>query len=419
MAGTPVLSKIEKEYCWDIHAICDAAGILDSIVLLGKDIKSQAKSTDLHNIINNIPHFIFWKNRDSVFLGCNDAFAKSAGYASADEVIGKTDYDLPYTKEESDAYRMDDKEVMDNNRAKLNIEEPQTLQDGMTMTLLTNKVPLQDKAGNAFGVLGAYSDITEVKRQEEALAQIKSRVEGMTLVTASIAHEMRTPLAAIRGLVDGASTYFPTLIEAYQLARAHALNVPAIQEESVEMLTDSLQHIDRLVKQANMVIDMLLMNITAGGLKQVDLTTLSIKTSLKNALDIYPFSGDRRVVIQNNIEDDFLFMGHESLFTHVIFNLLKNALYFISKSRKGEILIWTETHDEHELHFKDTSMGIRSEDLPHIFDQFYTKNTRHGAGIGLAFCRSAITLQKGSISCRSEYGAYTEFIMRIPIVGHK
>ncbi len=65
------------------------------------------------NIIQNIPHYIFWKDRESRFLGCNENFAKAAGLKNRADIIGKTDYDLPWKKSQSDAYRKDDEEVID------------------------------------------------------------------------------------------------------------------------------------------------------------------------------------------------------------------------------------------------------------------------------------------------------------------
>ena len=61
------------------------------------------------SLIDYLPnHYIFWKDKNSVFLGCNKAFALEANLSSPAEIIGKTDYDLPWSKEESDAYQADD-----------------------------------------------------------------------------------------------------------------------------------------------------------------------------------------------------------------------------------------------------------------------------------------------------------------------
>ncbi len=81
-------------------------------------------------LLFRLPSYVFWKNAECVYLGCNHAFAQSIGLLDPKDIIGKTDYDLPWTKEESDTYRADDHAVMRNNKAKINIEETQTTQDG-------------------------------------------------------------------------------------------------------------------------------------------------------------------------------------------------------------------------------------------------------------------------------------------------
>lgn len=101
---------------------------------------------------------------------------------------------------------------------------------------------------------------------------------------------------------------------------------------------------------------------------------------------------------------------------NVLFNLLKNALYFIQDARKGDITIWTESSESfNKLHFRDTGKGISSATLPYIFESFFTQ-TRHGTGIGLAFCRMVIKEMGGEVRCLSELGKYTHFIVELPIV---
>lgn len=83
------------------------------------------------NVINNVPHFIFWKNTDSIFLGCNTAFAKAAGFQSPDDVIGKTDHEMPWCHN-ADHYLEDDKRIMELVDSKLDYEEEQRQADGGT-----------------------------------------------------------------------------------------------------------------------------------------------------------------------------------------------------------------------------------------------------------------------------------------------
>ena len=125
--------------------------------------KSQAI---IANILDTVPQSVFWKDRASVYLGCNLVFARAAGLEHPDQIIGKTDFDLPWPREEAEAYRADDHEVMENNRPKFHILEPLKQADGTRLLIETTKLPLVDDAGAVYGVLGVFEDITEHKRAE-------------------------------------------------------------------------------------------------------------------------------------------------------------------------------------------------------------------------------------------------------------
>jgi len=77
----------------------------------------------LKTIIDTAPVRIFWKDRNSRYLGCNPIFARDAGVASLQEIIGKTDYELSWTEEQADHYRADDRQVIDSGVPKLYYEE--------------------------------------------------------------------------------------------------------------------------------------------------------------------------------------------------------------------------------------------------------------------------------------------------------
>ncbi|WP_246014577.1 ATP-binding protein [Geomonas oryzae] len=133
----------------------------------------------LAQIINTIPQFVFWKDRDSIYQGCNIVFAKAAGLDDPELIAGKRDYDLPWMREESDAYRNDDRTVMDSNRPKYHIIEQQLQASGRRLWVDTTKVPLCDDTGTVTGILGVYDNITERKMIEEARDRALAMLESL------------------------------------------------------------------------------------------------------------------------------------------------------------------------------------------------------------------------------------------------
>lgn len=135
------------------------------------DEKINASNKLLQTIINNVPVRIFWKGRDLRYLGANTLFAKDAGYTDGNELIGKSDLDMVW-REEAEAYRSDDADVMDSGIPKLEYDEPQTTPSGKKIWLRTSKVPLRDIDDNVIGMLGIYYDITDRKKEEDEMHRL-------------------------------------------------------------------------------------------------------------------------------------------------------------------------------------------------------------------------------------------------------
>lgn len=149
-------------------------------------------------LLEHLPVSVFWKDRKGVYLGCNSCFARSVGLSSPQEVIGKTDYDLPIKKEDSDDYCRGDKQVTQSRQPKLNIEEEQTLLNGQKNFLLTSKIPVFNKHHDVIGVLGVYSNITDLKNAKQLEATNAAKSEFI----ANMSHDLRTPITGMLGLVQ-------------------------------------------------------------------------------------------------------------------------------------------------------------------------------------------------------------------------
>ncbi len=131
----------------------------------------------LSNLMDNIPFFVFWKDRSAVYLGCNRAFAEVSGVGHPENVRGKTDHELAWREEEANFYRHLDFEVMQNGEPALNVEETQLQAGDKETVILSSRVPLRDGNGDVAGVLGIYADITEQKEKEKRLRLFKDLMD--------------------------------------------------------------------------------------------------------------------------------------------------------------------------------------------------------------------------------------------------
>ena len=115
-------------------------------------------------------------------------------------------------------------------------------------------------------------------------------------------------------------------------------------------------------------------------------------------------------MVRLNLENDFIFKGDENMMIFVIFNLLKNALYY-----KAKIEIRSEIKsDGNYLYFKDYGPGIGADKLELIFESFFTSGKKDGTGLGLPFCRRIMRAFDGEIICKSEVNKGAEFEMKFP-----
>ena len=176
-----------------ISLVQDAEGNPKHTLAVIQDItdRKQAESAlresrqFIQTVLDTVPLPVFWKDLDSVFLGCNQQLSQALGLQSATEIVGKTDFDFSITEAEATAYRTDDQRVMESGDVKLGMEETLTLPNGEQRWIETNKVPLRDLAGDIVGIVGTFQDITERKHTEVHLRQLSDRL-NLAVKSASI-----------------------------------------------------------------------------------------------------------------------------------------------------------------------------------------------------------------------------------------
>ncbi len=131
----------------------------------------------LKDVIDTVPVRVFWKDKESNYVGCNLPFAIDSGFNSPDEIKGKNDFQMGW-RDQAERYRADDREIIRTGKGKLNFEEPRVFPDGVHW-LRASKVPLRDPEGEVIGVLGSYEDITGRRREREELRQSEEKFRGL------------------------------------------------------------------------------------------------------------------------------------------------------------------------------------------------------------------------------------------------
>lgn len=209
--------------------------------------------------------------------------------------------------------------------------------------------------------------------------------ENLKSLAGSIAHETRNPLSAIKGCCD-------------------------IIKSNLDEAVEYLDLISVSSSRGLSIIDIILQNIRDEEIDITNFIDLSITNIVKSAIKEYAFEGNKeRNLVNIDLENDFIFKGDETLMIFVLFNLLKNSLYY-----KAKINIWLD-NDKKCLYFKDDGVGIPADKLESVFDSFFTSNKKGGTGLGLPFCKRAMSAFGGDISCKSKEGEGVEFCLKFSV----
>ena len=117
---------------------------------------------NLKHVLDTIPHIVYWKNKDSIYQGCNRACADAWYLSSSDDVINKTDRDYHWHYQ-INAILQTDRQVMQNKKPHITEHVRKTI-DGRERTFLTQHMPLVDSSGNICGIVGVSEDTTRSRQ---------------------------------------------------------------------------------------------------------------------------------------------------------------------------------------------------------------------------------------------------------------
>ena len=394
-----------EKFTRSFSALNDKVTLLQREIAERRRVESALRESQgmLQLVLDSIPVRVFWKDRDGVYLGCNQNLARDAGLETTEQIIGKNDFDLGW-REQAALYRSDDRLVMESGRPKLNYEEPQTTPEGKQRWLRTSKIPLRKMDGDVFGVLGVYEDITDRKKTEEALRR-SQKMEAIGRLSGGIAHDFNNQLGVVIGYLD--------------FMRNHVAN-----EEKPRMWVDTA------TKAVLRCMDLTRQLLVFSRRQPRERTVVDLNALLRELETMIARSLTPEVEVQyfltNTLWPTEIDPGE---FQDAILNLVINARDAMPKG--GKLLIETsnkyldgeyitlnpdiEPGDYVQLMLSDTGTGIDADSMERIFEPFFTtKPEGVGTGLGLAMVYGFVKRYGGNIKVYSEPGVGTTVRMYLP-----
>jgi len=276
----------------------------------------------------------------------------------------------------------------------VDIERP----DGSRITALVNIDPIHDAKGQVVGAINVFHDITALKQAEKQLKEADRRKDEFL---ATLAHELRNPLAPIRNSLN--------ILRMTEGAGAGA-------ERLHEMMERQVAHMVRLVD------DLLELSRISRGKIELQQQNVDISTVINHAVETSkPFIEAARHQLSVCLPSEPLTVSGDLVrLAQVFANLLNNSAKYTNPG--GKITI-TGRRDGSDLivSVRDTGVGIPREMLGRVFEMFAQVNnelsrTQEGLGIGLSLVRTLVTMHGGSVEARSMgLGHGSEFIVRLPL----
>jgi len=264
--------------------------------------------------------------------------------------------------------------------------------NGVTVPVGMRLSRLMDGSGNSIGIIGVFQDLSELKEME---AEVKRKEKWAFIgeLSASIAHELRNPLASLKGSIE--------MLRENQVSPEHAERLMSI----------ALSEMDRL----NSIITDFLLYARPQELQK---EPFDVHESLREIITLIrgQENNGKKVTFSADLEDGEIITGDPKQLRQVFWNLCLNAVDAIEDG--GTIAIYTEKKNNHvSIVFRDSGAGITKSDLEKIFYPFFTTKDS-GTGLGLSTAQKIVEEHGGKIIVRSEgKGKGTTVSVLLPSTG--
>jgi two-component system cell cycle sensor histidine kinase/response regulator CckA len=374
----------------------------------------------LRQVVENIPQAIYWKDRNLSYVGFNNNFLRDAGLQHANELIGKTDFQLPWTADEAKFVHDNDHRVLETGVADFHVIEPKVAPDGSRLFIDISRIPLHDRDDRVVGLLVTYEDITEkvLGKQEKAELELQLRkaekMEAIGTLAGGIAHDLNNILS---GVVSYPQMLLLDLTEDNPFFKPLQL-IQQSGERAAAIVHDLLTMARRAVESLAPVD---LKQVINDYIQSPEFTKL--QTNHPN-VHVSPHLPPEAVRI----------LGAKHQLSKVIMNLISNAME--ATATRGDVAVnmrletLSQSHSGYEeippgayavIDVADSGTGIGEKDLGRIFEPFYTKKNMEssGTGLGLAVVWGIVKDHKGFIDINTQKNQGTTFSLYFPMTNRK
>lgn len=265
------------------------------------------------------------------------------------------------------------------------------LEDGKVIPLDVSLSLLEGDDGTYWGYIILFRDMTEVQNLKNEIER-SQRLASIGKLAAGIAHEIRNPLSSIKGF----ATYFG---ERYR-------SVP----EDKKIAEIMVQEVDRL----NRVIGQLLEFARP---LAVEKKPTSLQGLIRHSLKMIEGEArTKKIEIKRNLSNHSKdVMVDPDRINQVLLNLFLNAVEAMEEGGRLDVdLSWDEVSQQAKIIISDTGVGIKKEDLVHVFDPYFTTK-QSGTGLGLAIVHKIIESHRGEVRVESEAGRGTRVMIILPV----
>ncbi|HEU5132216.1 MAG TPA: ATP-binding protein, partial [Pyrinomonadaceae bacterium] len=262
--------------------------------------------------------------------------------------------------------------------------------EGMRLRLGYSISPLSTEAGDTTGMVITFQDLTQVRSLEET-SRRQDRLAAIGRMAASIAHEIRNPLAAMRGSI--------------QMLRSEMDSDPA-QTELMEII---LRESDRL----NRIITDFLSYARPRSLIQARVDVGDLLHQTFALMRHSPEIGANQSIVEELPDDPLYAEADEGQLKQVFWNLARNALQAMPQGGTLRATLENNSNQRLRITFADTGRGMSPDQVEHLFEPF--SSTTGGTGLGLSIVYQIIRDHGGTINVRSRVGQGTTITVELPV----